>query len=84
MSYLPLSLQCYNLTTSRPKYDIRQQKTSMSIIMVDFGLHDLCSGIIGKDIYSDSRTASPESSSSSAIYYPNVYCRPAIQMPNIW
>ena len=52
--------------------------------MVDFGLHDLCSGIIGKDIYSDSRTASPESSSSSAIYYPNVYCRPAIQMPKIW
>ena len=84
MSSLPLSLQCYNLATYLPKCNERSAgKNSMSIMMVDFGLHDLCGGIIGHDAYSYSRTTSPESSSSSAIYYPHVYSRPAIQMPMI-
>ena len=51
--------------------------------MVDLGLHDLCGGFIGSDAYEYSRTTSPESSSSSAIYYPPVYCRPASHMPKI-
>ena len=82
MSSLPMSFQWYNLTTSRPKYNERPSKSY--IMMVDFGLHDLCGGIVGQDFYSNSKSTSPESSSSSAIYYPPVYSRPAIQMPKIW
>lgn len=84
MSSLPLSLHWYNLTSSRTKCNGGTGKPSLSIMMVDFGLHDLCGGIIGHDAYSTDRTTSPDSSSSSAIYYPPVYSRPAIQMPKIW
>ena len=84
MSSLPLSLQWYNLTTPRTvKCQERPSKNSLSIMMVDFGLHDLCGGIIGANAYEYSRTASPESSSSSALYYPPVYCRPAAHMPKL-
>ena len=84
MSSLPLSLQCYNLTTSRSlKCQERPNKNSLSIMMVDLGLHDLCGGFISTDFNEYSRTTSPESSSSSAIYYPPVYCRPASHMPKI-
>ena len=81
MSSVPLSLQWYNLTTYRPKCNERSAgKNSMTIMMVDFGLHDLCGGMLGHDAYAYSRTTSPESSSSSAIYYPPVYSRPSIQI----
>ena len=83
MSSLPLSLQWYNLTTPRSVKCQEKDKNLLSIMMVDIGFHDLCGGIIGHDAYEYCRTTSPESSTSSAIYYPPVYCRPATQMPKI-
>ena len=84
MSYLPLNVQWHGLTIGRPKGYSGSNKKGVSIMMVDFGLHGLCGGIIGHEMSSLSRPNSPHSSSSSAIYYPPVHSRPSIQMPTNW